>query len=452
MVSPKEVHEVLSRHMLVDGFDMVLDLEKSRGIHIYDARYDRVFVDFFSFFASQPLSVNHPKMLEPEVKKELAEVALLKPTNSDVYTTYMADFVETFVDIALPPYLHYLFFISGGALAVENALKTAFDWKVRKNLAAGKGELGSRVIHLKDAFHGRTGYTLSLTNTHARVKTMYFPKFDWPRVLNPKIRFPLTPENLAEVEEAERKSVEEINHAIEKWGDDIAAFIMEPIQGEGGDNHFRKEYFQEVRKITLENDIFFILDEVQTGVGLTGKIWAHQHFGVEPDAIAFGKKTQVCGIAVSRRVDEVPDNVFHVSSRLNSTWGGNLVDMVRAKHYLRIIKEDRLVENADRVGAYLLKQIEELQEEFPPLISNARGRGLMCAFDLPSEVLRDHFKNEVYKAGVIMIGCGEKTMRFRPPLDITTEGVDEGMHIIRDVARKMASEMASDMPGPSGTG
>ncbi|MCD6462042.1 MAG: L-lysine 6-transaminase [Thermoplasmata archaeon] len=437
MVSPKEVHEIIGRHMLADGFDMVVDFPKSRGPRLYDARNERYLLDFFSFFASMPLGANHPRMMEPEVLEELKRAAVHKPTNSDIYTVEMAEFVEEFSRSALPPYLHYLFFISGGALAVENALKTAFDWKIRKNLAAGKGEVGTQVIHLEEAFHGRTGYTLSLTNTFVKEKVMYFPKFPWPRVRNPKITFPLEGDNLRRVEEVEQESLAQIEKAIEEKGDDIAAFLMEPIQGEGGDNHFRREYFQAVRKITLENDIFFIMDEVQSGLGLTGLMWAHQHYGVEPDAIAFGKKTQVCGIAVSRRVDEVEDNVFHVSSRLNSTWGGNLVDMVRAKHYLRIIREDGLVDNAARVGGHLLKRLEEIQEAHPSLVSNARGRGLMCAFDLPDHLLRDRFKSLIYKAGVVMIGCGEKTMRFRPPLDITVEAVDEGMDVIDRVLGEM---------------
>ena len=127
--------------------------------------------------------------------------------------------------------------------------------------------------------------------------------------------------------------------------DDIAALIIEPIQGEGGDNHFRKEFFHTLRRLCDEYDMMFILDEVQTGVGLTGKMWAYQHFDFEPDILAFGKKTQVCGIMVSNRVDEVKDNVFKVSSRLNSTWGGNLVDMVRCQKYLEVIKEENLVKN-----------------------------------------------------------------------------------------------------------
>ncbi|RLF41588.1 MAG: L-lysine 6-transaminase [Thermoplasmata archaeon] len=429
-IDPKDVHQILSKYMLVDGFDLVLDLRKSRGCKIYDSRRDRWFLDFFSFFASSPLGCNHPALLEPEFMKKLAEVAVNKPTNSDVYTVEMAEFVETFAKIAMPDHFRHLFFIDGGALAVENALKTAFDWKIRKNIAEGKGEKGEQVIHFQEAFHGRSGYTLSLTNTFDPRKTMYFPKFKWPRIINPKLRFPLTEENLKETIEKEKLAIQQIHEAIEKNPDDIAALIIEPIQGEGGDNHFRGEFLRELRKICDEYDIMYIIDEVQTGVGLTGKMWAYQHFDFNPDIVCFGKKTQVCGIMVSGRVDEVKENVFTVSSRINSTFGGNLVDMVRCQKYLEVIEEEKLVDNARKRGEELLKGLRELEEKYPEKISNSRGRGLMCAFDLPSPEIRDKVKKMLYDNGILILPCGPSGIRFRPPLTISSEEINEGISII----------------------
>ena len=429
-IDPKDVHEVLSKYMLVDGFDLVLDLRKSKGCRIYDSRRDRWFIDFFSFFASSPLGCNHPALLEPEFLKKLAEVAVNKPTNSDVYTVEMAEFVDTFARLAKPDHFKYLFFIEGGALAVENALKTAFDWKIRKNLAEGKGEKGEQVIHFQEAFHGRSGYTLSLTNTFDPRKTMYFPKFKWPRIINPKLRFPLTEENLRETIEKEKLAIQQIQDAIDKNPDDIAALIIEPIQGEGGDNHFRGEFLRELRKICDENDIMYILDEVQTGMGLTGKMWAYQHFDFNPDIVCFGKKTQVCGIMVSDRVDEVKDNVFKVSSRINSTFGGNLIDMVRCQKYLEVMKEENLVDNARKQGEVLLKGLREIEEKYPEKVSNSRGRGLMCAFDLPSPEERDRMKKLLYDNGILILPCGPRGIRFRPPLTIGEEEINEGLSII----------------------
>ena len=430
-IKPEEVHKTLGKYMLVDGFDLVLDLKKSKGCQIYNSKTGKYILDCFSFFASAPLGCNHPKLTTPKYIKKFGELSVNKPTNSDIYTTEMAEFVDSFVKHAVPNYLPHLFFVSGGALGIENALKTAFDWKIRKNIEKGKDEkLGTQVIHFKEAFHGRTGYTLSLTNTFNLNKTKYFPKFDWPRITNPKIIFPLNNENLDNVKNLEKQAISEIEKAISESSDDIAALIIEPIQGEGGDNHFRKEFFLELRKICNKNEIMFILDEVQTGVGLTGKMWAHEHFDFKPDILAFGKKTQVCGCMVSNRVNEVKDNVFNVSSRLNSTWGGNLIDMVRCQKYLEVIKEENLINNAEVQGKILHEGLIDLQKKYSDKILNARGLGLMCAFDCYTTEKRDKLQKQLYNNDLIVITCGSKTIRFRPPLIINSEEIKQALSII----------------------
>jgi len=430
-IKPTEVHKTLSKHMLADGFNLVLDLKKSKGCRIYNSRAGRYMLDCFSFFASAPLGCNHPKLTTPEFIKKMGELAVNKPTNSDLYTTEMAEFVDAFRRHAVPDYFKHLFFVSGGALAVENGLKTAFDWKVRKNIERGKSEkLGTQVIHFKEAFHGRTGYTLSMTNTFNLNKIKYYPMFDWPRIINPKIRFPLNKENLEDVKELEKQAISEIESAVSKNPDDIAALLIEPVQGEGGDNHFRKEFFLELRKLCDEYEMMFVLDEIQSGVGLTGKMWAHEHFDFKPDILAFGKKTQVCGMMVGERVDEIKDNVFNVPSRLNSTWGGNLIDMVRCQKYLEVIDEENLIKNAETQGNYLLEGLEELSQKYSDKISNARGLGLMCAFDLPAPKKRDELQKRLYAKDLIVVTCGATTIRFRPPLIISSEEIDEALGIL----------------------
>jgi len=430
-IKPTEVHKTLSKHMLADGFDLVLDLKKSKGCRIYNSRAGKYMLDCFSFFASAPLGCNHPKLTTPEFIKKMGELAVNKPTNSDLYTTEMAEFVDAFRKHAVPDYFKHLFFVSGGALAVENGLKTAFDWKVRKNIERGKSEkLGTQVIHFKEAFHGRTGYTLSMTNTFNLNKIKYYPMFDWPRIINPKIKFPLNKENLKNVKELEKQAISEIESAVSKNPGDIAALIIEPVQGEGGDNHFRKEFFLELRRLCDEHEMMFVLDEIQSGVGLTGKMWAHEHFDFKPDILAFGKKTQVCGMMVGERVDEIKDNVFNVPSRLNSTWGGNLIDMVRCQKYLEIIDEENLIKNAETQGKYLLECLEELSQKYSDKISNARGLGLMCAFDLPTPEKRDELQKKLYAKDLIVVTCGATTIRFRPPLIISSEEISEALGIL----------------------
>ena len=427
-----DVRDTLGRHILADGYPMVLDMHASQGSMLRDAATGKEYVDLFTFYASSALGMNHPGLAgdAPEAvafRERLMDAALNKVANSDVYTPHYARFVETFERVAIPDDMPHAFFVSGGALAIENALKTAFDWKVRKNLAAGRGETGSRVIHLEQAFHGRSGYTMSLTNTDPN-KVMYFPKFDWPRVSTPKVR---DDEGTGEsVEEREARTVAQIEAAFLAHPHEIAAIILEPIQGEGGDNHFRPAFLQALRNLADEHEAMLIFDEVQTGVGLTGTMWSWQGMGVRPDIFAFGKKSQVCGILASRRVDEVDDNVFQKSSRINSTWGGNLVDMVRFDRILEVIEADDLVGNAWRQGEHLVARLHALAERFPGVVQHPRGRGLMCAFDLATPALRDDVVDRAFEGGAIVLGCGTRTVRFRPALTVTADALDAGLDII----------------------
>jgi L-lysine 6-transaminase len=148
----------------------------------------------------------------------------------------------------------------------------------------------------------------------------------------------------------------------------------------------------------------------------------------------------VCGILASRRLDEVEDNVFHVPSRLNSTWGGNLADMVRFDRILEIIEEDDLVAHAGKVGAYLLQRLEEMAQVLP-FMTNVRGRGLMCAFDLPTPAFRDAVRQQSLEEGVIVLGCGERSIRFRPPLVIVEEEIDEGLRRLRHALERVAQRL-----------
>ena len=431
MIDARNVHATIGKHMLADGMDQVIDLKKSHGSWLVDARDGKEYLDLFSMFASMPVGYNHPTLLEN--RERIAAAALNKITNSDIYSMEMAEFVDTVGRVAQPDYLPYSFYVEGGALGVENALKTAFDWKVRKNLAAGKGEKGSKVIHFTECFHGRTGYTMSLTDSPDPRKTLYFPQFDWPRIENPKLHFPLTDESLEQVLKAEATAINQIKSAVAENPDEIAALIIEPIQGEGGDNHFRGEFLQELRALADEHEFMLIYDEVQTGVGVTGKMWAHQLFNssARPDIIAFGKKMQICGIFAGERVDEVENNVFHESSRLNSTWGGNVVDMVRITLYLEIIAAENLVNQAATNGDYLVAKLHDIQADFDGLVSNVRGRGLFAAFDLPDGTARDNLADLIIAEGALILGSGKKAIRFRPHLNITREEIDLADDIIR---------------------
>ncbi|MGD8748200.1 MAG: L-lysine 6-transaminase [Balneolaceae bacterium] len=428
-VSAAQVHKILNKHILTDGYDIVLDLEKSETPYLYDAKNGQRYLDFFTFFASNPLGMNHPRIANEEFRNKIGKIALNKPSNSDVYTEEMAEFVDNFDRIGIPDYLPHTFFISGGALAVENALKVAFDWKVQKNFEKGyRQEKGHKVLHFEKAFHGRSGYTMSLTNTDPN-KVKYFPKFDWPRIISPAMTFPATDENIRKTIEQEELAIAQAEKFFEMYKDEIACIIIEPIQGEGGDNHFRLEFHQALRELADKHEALLIYDEVQTGVGLTGKFWAHEHY-VKPDILAFGKKAQVCGILAGTRIDDIETNCFNVSSRINSTWGGNLVDMVRFGRILEVIEEENLVENAATVGNYLQEKIQKLSENYE-YISNPRGKGLFCAIDLPDTHSRNEVIKECLKNNLMILSCGTKTIRFRPPLTVKKEHIEEGIDIIK---------------------
>src|ERR1041385_5827758 len=435
-VPPGNVIEELEKHILVDGFKLIFDLEKSRGSRFVDAASGREWIDLYTFYASQPIGFNHPHFDKPEVRQELFEAAKFKVANADVYTVQYATFTKTFARVMGLAPLERFFFIEGGAAAVENALKAAMDWKVRKNLAAGAGERGTEIMHFERAFHGRSGYTMSLTNTDPR-KVAYFAKFPWPRIIAPTIDFSLAePARTEQAAAKEALAETQMREILNRKAQDIAAIIIEPIPGEGGDNHFRGEFLERLRQLCDEHELLLIFDEVQSGMGITGRNWCCEHFGVLPDLLVFGKKAQVCGVMAGPRLDEVADNCFRLPSRINSTWGGNFTDYVRSTHYLRIVEEEKLVENAAEKGRYFLSGLEKVARKHP-IISAVRGRGLMMAFDLPDTKTRDAFWKGAYELGLLVVRCGERSIRLRPVLDVKDDIIAESLRIMEKECERL---------------
>ena len=263
---------------------------------------------------------------------------------------------------------------------------------------------------------------MSMTNNGdpKNPKTYGFPKFNWKKIHNPKVWHNLEGVDDIRARNSETIAINEASKALEMGN--VAAIILEPIQGEGGDNHFRYEFFSELRRLADEKECLLIFDEVQTGMGMTGKTWAYQHFDIKPDIMCFGKKVQVCGICGGERLDEVKDNVFTEPSRINSTWGGNIVDMVRSTMQMEIIQEEDLVSNAKEVGEYFLSCLKNLRGK----VSNIRGRGLMLSFDFDSTDKRNSFLTRL-EENVLALPCGKKSVRFRPHLTFSKMDVDEAV-------------------------
>ena len=434
-IDPKKVKKILGKNILADGFDPIIDLDNSHGSWLVDHRDGKEYLDMFSMYASGAVGYNHPYIVKHQ--DILGKLSINKTTLSDIYNTYYAEFIEVFNKIAVPKHLKHAFFIDGGSLAVENALKAAFDWKKRHNLKKGVKKDGDKVIYFNQAFHGRSGYTLTLTNTSDPRKTMYFPKLPWFKVDNPYIEFPINEASMQQTIDRENKVIDSIKKIINKNKDDVAALIIEPIQGEGGDNHFRDEFMIALRTICDDNDVIFIFDEVQTGIGITGKMWAHENFSIRPDIISFGKKTQVCGMLAGDRIYDLDDNVFKESSRINSTFGGNLVDMYRFKLILEIIKNEKLLSNAKTMGSYLLNHINSLADDFPGYVINPRGLGLFCAFDMTSGIERDKLIGLLMEKNLLILGSGDKSIRFRPHLNVNKNDIDICVETIYNVLKKM---------------
>ncbi len=439
MIDPKDVHATLARHQMVDGYPIVMDLERSNGPWLYDARTGEVYLDAFTCFASWPIGYNHPMMADPAFREVLARAAVSNPANSDLYTREMAEFVEAFATRVTPPEYTHHFWVSGGSLAVENALKTAFDWKARK---LGRTSFADPVedlvvLHFRQAFHGRSGYTMSLTNT-VPDKIGLFPKFDWPRVHNPALEYDLDGHVANDVEAEERRARMEIEAAFAKHRNKVAAIIIEPMQGEGGDNHFRDEFLRDLRRYADENEALLVFDEIQTGFFGSGKPWLFQVKGVQPDIVCFGKKTQVCGIFTNGRIDEVPDNVFARPSRINSTWGGNLTDMVRCKRFIEIIEHERLGENVARMGQMLIEGLREIARE-GGAFHNVRGIGSLVAFTLDSPEARKRMLKDLFDQKLLALPSGLRAIRFRLPLVIREDEVKKMLECIANAVRSRSA-------------
>jgi len=417
-----QILPTLKQYILTDGFRLLPDFDRSQGSFVVDLLSGEAYLDFCTFYASMPIGYNHPALKSEAFREDVLRYSVFKPSNPDFYSVPYARFAEKLASM-LPDDMRRLFFIDTGALAVENAMKAAFDWKARKNLQKNVVGGADQILHFKRAFHGRTGYALSATDSPHTAKTKYFPRFGWPMFDPPVLRFPDDPDYEARV----HKCLSEIDAWCAAHPDAAAALIVEPIQGEGGDRHLGKSFFEGLRRLADEHEFLLIFDEVQSGMGLTGKAWAHQHFSVQPDILVFGKKAQVCGIAAGPRIDEIQDNVFRVSSRISGTWCGNAIDYLRGALAIGVIQEEHLVENAATQGEALLKGLKALEAEFD-LVTQARGRGLMAAIDLPDEetckrVVRFCYEREK----MLLLTSGTHTIRFRPVLDVTRETIEEGL-------------------------
>ncbi len=430
-MNPYEVFPTLERFILADGSRIVPDIGACRGSMMRDAVSGTDYLDMSTYFASLALSYDHPALNNEAFLSQAQKCAPYKLSNPDFYSEVYADFAQAFSRL-VPEDMRRFFFIDTGALAVENALKAAFDWKARKNLACGRKNGADRIISFEYAFHGRSGYALSVTHSPDPRKTLYFPVFPWPVFEAPARAFPEQGDWEAQVD----RVLAQIDLYCLTHPGDVAGMIVEPVQGEGGNRIFGERWFSGLRALADRHEFLLIFDEVQSGMALTGKLWAFEHYGVKPDILVFGKKTQVCGIAAGPRIDEVKENVLRVSSRISGTWCGNLLDFLRGSAIFKTIIQENLAQNARVQGARLLKGLTEIQARCPEM-SQARGLGMMLAFDLPTAQARDRWVRDLQeKEHLLVLPCGTNALRLRPVLDVDERTIDEVLNRIDCVARE----------------
>ena len=389
----------------------------------------------YAQIASIPLGYNNPALKKVAESPEMVSSIINRPALGNFPSHDWADILETGILKVAPPGLNQVFTAMAGSDANETAYKAAFMWRRQKerggpaieftdeelessmnNQSPGASQLS--ILSFKTAFHGRLFGSLSTTRSKP-IHKMDIPAFDWPQATFPQLKYPLE-EHAEENAQAEADSLAEVEHLIKNYHVPPCAVVVEPIQSEGGDNHASPAFFRKLREITKKHDVLLIVDEVQTGVGATGKFWAHEHWDLPtpPDMVTFSKKAQTAGYYFGD-----PSLRPNKPYRQFNTWMG---DPARALLFRGIIDEIQrlgLVEHTAKVGDYLYGKLEALASKYPDQIQNLRGKGqgTFIAFDNPN---RDEFLKKAKKFGINIGGSGASAVRLRPMLIFEQQHAD----------------------------
>lgn len=328
---------------------------------------------------------------------------------------------------AAPKGLNNVFTAMAGSDANETAYKAAFMY--RRQLERGGPDVdfaeedlrtamlnqkpGSpplSIMSFKSAFHGRLFGSLSTTRSKP-IHKVDIPSFDWPQAPFPALKYPLE-QHAKENAEEEQRCLQEVERLIKEFHNPVAAVVVEPIQSEGGDNHASPAFFRGLREITKKNNVLFIVDEVQTGVGATGKFWAHDHWQLStpPDIVTFSKKAQTAGYYYGNQALR-PNKPY----RQFNTWMGDPARAILFRAIIEEIERLNLVEHTAKTGEYLYSGLERLADKYPHAIKNLRGKGqgTFIAWDSPN---RDEFLMKAKSVGVNIGGSGASAVRLRPML------------------------------------
>ncbi|KAI1661907.1 4-aminobutyrate aminotransferase [Daldinia decipiens] len=408
------------------SLNMLADYTKSVGNYIVDPDGNAL-LDVYAQIASIPVGYNNPGLRKAAESPEMVTALINRPALGNFPSHDWADVLETGILKVAPKGLDQVFTGMAGSDANETAYKAAFMWRRQRerggpaveftqeelessmlNKSPGASELS--ILSFKTAFHGRLFGTLSTTRSKP-IHKLDIPAFDWPHATFPQLKYPLE-EHAEENAKAEADSLAEVEHLIKNYHVPPAAVIVEPIQSEGGDNHASPAFFRGLRALTKKHGILLIVDEVQTGVGATGKFWAHEHWDLPdpPDMVTFSKKAQTAGFYYGDPTLR-PNKPY----RQFNTWMGDPARALLFRAIIEEIQQHDLVGNTARVGDYLFGKLEGLAKKYPGQFDNLRGKGqgTFIAFDNPD---RDGFLTKAKKFGVNIGGSGATAVRLRPML------------------------------------
>ncbi|KAG5981242.1 hypothetical protein E4U55_003135 [Claviceps digitariae] len=442
-----EAVKQLDRVFDTRSINMMADYTQSVGNYISDPD-GNMLLDVYAQIASIPVGYNNPELRKVAQSPEMVDAIINRPALGNFPSHTWASILESGVLKVAPKGLNNVYTAMAGSDANEIAFKAAFMYKRQQerggphveftsheietamnNQSPGSPQLS--ILSFKSSFHGRLFGCLSTTRSKP-IHKLDIPAFDWPQATFPELKYPLE-EHAEENAKAEQASLDEVEHLIKTWHLPPAAVIVEPIQSEGGDNHASPAFFQKLRALTRKHNVLLIADEVQTGVGATGKFWAHEHWNLEdpPDMVTFSKKAQTAGYYYSSK-DLRPNKPY----RQFNTWMGDPSKALLFRGIIGEIERLDLVNHTATVGNYLFSKLSGLASKYPDDFQNLRGKGqgTFIAFDNPK---RDEFLAKAKGFGINIGGSGPNAVRLRPMLTFQEHHVDILIEALEKVVKAL---------------